>query len=546
MPYDPERAQRAVEFIESLKHYKGEKAGERFILEDWQREDIIKPLFGTVRENGLRQFQKAYIEIPRKNGKTMLAAAISLYLLCADGEKGAEMEGAATTRDQAGKLYNAMSGIISQDPYLQKILDAKDYNKKVTFPKYNSFYEVTSSEAASEHGGDLFAAVFDELHAQKDREFYDVIDTSFGSRLEPMFIQITTAGYDKESICRTQHDLIANNYLDDTNEGWINENCYRTKPDSKLKDESLFGYIRAAEDEAEYDDKEAWYDANPGLEDEHGNGFRKLRDIESKAVTAERDVAFRNTFKRLYLNIWTDARTAWIKMKKWRRCGQDFDESKLEGKLCYGGLDLSSTTDLTAFVLLFPLEIGVYIKPHIFIPRQTVYERTKEDGVPYKTWMDQDYIIDTPGDTTDYNTIKETILNANRKYQIHSVGYDDWNATQIIQELMSRIDLVPIYMTYKYLSSPTKTLKKKTIDGDIVHNNHTVLDWCSSNMMLEKDSNDNIKPSKKESTERIDPMVALVMAMDRLNRETEDAHDHINERVKKGESPIIEVNANKE
>lgn len=541
MPYDPDRAQKAVDFIESLRHYKGEWAGKRIILEPWQKNHIIKPLFGTVREDGLRQFRTAYIEIPRKNGKTMLAAAISLYLLCADGEAGAEMEGAATTRDQAGKLYNAMAGIISQSGFLQKILKVRDYKKKVILPKYNSFYEVTSSEADSEHGGDLFAAIFDELHAQKDREFFDVIATSFGSRREPLFVQITTAGYDKESICRIQHNLVTSNYLDDTNKDFINENCYRTLPDSKLRDKSFFGYIRAAADDAEYDDRQAWYDANPALESEKKKGFRKLSDIEELSLKAERDIAFRNTFKRLYLNIWTDSRTAWINQKKWRDCGDEYTDEFLEGRLCYGGLDLSSTTDLTAFVLLFPIEGYLYIKLYPFIPIKTVRERSKEDGVPYQAWADQGYIITTPGDSVDQNTIKRTILEANQKYVIHSIGYDSWEATKLVTEIMERIEMVPIGMSFKPMSSPTKALIKYTIDGKIKHRNNPVLDWCSSNLMLLEDNNENKRPSKKDSTERIDPMVALIMAIDRYNRETGGGESGYDERVKQGESPIIEV-----
>ena len=543
MPYDRKRAEKVIKFIESLKHSKGKWAGKRFKLERWQKEDIIKPLFGTVTKDGKRQFKKAYIEIPRKNGKTELAAGICDYLLYADGEEGAEIYGAADTVDQAALIYKAAVSMIRQNETLLKLTKIIDYRNLVEFTLKNSIYKVIARKASGAHGKDASGVIFDELHTQKDSEFYDVLDTSGGSREEPLFISITTAGYDKQSPCRKEHDYCINNFLDDTNKGWINDHCFRTRPESKLRDPTYFCYIRAADPEADWRDEKTWYQANPALENtKTGEGFRKLSDIRAKALKADRDLSFRNTFKRLYLNVWTDSVTSWIKMERWRRCKKKISEEQLQGQICYGGLDLASTTDIAAFILLFPIGKYLYIKLWAFIPEATIRERSKTDGVPYSEWVQKGLIIPTPGDWIDFNAIKNKILEARSKYKIHSIAYDRWEATQLVQELIDiNVDMVPMGQGFASMSAPTKELIKLTLSEKLQHGGDPVLNWASSNLVLKEDPAGNIKPSKKDSTEKIDPMVALIMAIDRWSRENIQKGSVYDKRAEEGKDVLLEV-----
>jgi phage terminase large subunit-like protein len=332
--FDERAAQGAVRFFERLLvHVKGEWAGRSFKLQGWQREEIIRPLFGWKRQDGTRRYRTAYIEIPRKNGKSSLAAGIALYLFFADDEYGAEVYSAAADRDQAGIVFGLASDMVATSPELAKRCQV--YKRAIVNPGTMSTYRVLSADAPTKHGLNAHGVVIDELHAQPNRELVDVLVTSTGARRQPMVVAITTAGFDRESVCWEYHEYA------------------RQVLSGIIEDESFFAYIRAAEEDDDWTDPAVWQKANPGL-----GVTVKLDYLETEARRAEQVPAYQNTFRRLHLNQWTQQESRWMDMTAWDACGEPIDAKLLEGQVCYGGLDLASSSDLASLGLIFPAESG--------------------------------------------------------------------------------------------------------------------------------------------------------------------------------------------
>ncbi len=497
-------ADKAVDFIESLKHVKGEYAGLPFILEKWQKDDIIRPLFGTLNPDGFRQYRKAYLTVARKNGKSEMAAAIALYLLFADKEPGAEIYGAATDREQAGIVYSVAKRMVEASPELMRRSKIIDSKKRIVVPRTGSFYTAVSKEVMSKHGYDASGIVFDELHAQKDRELWDVLTTSTGSRRQPLIVAVTTAGYDRQSICYEEYSYAKKVLKGD------------------VIDPTYFAYIREIGPRDSWKNEKNWHKANPALKT-----FRKIEEMRSAFKKALTTPAFQNTFIRLYLNRWTQNVSRWIDIDKWDRCGGTVDAKKLAGRTCYGGLDLASSIDIAAFVLVFPPEKdgGRFdILCRFWIPRENMIERVKKDRVQYNVWADEKYITPTPGNVIDYARIEADILKDSETFDIKEAGFDRWGAIQLVQNLEGEnMTMVPMGQGYKTMSPPTKQLIPLTLNKKINHGGNPVLTWMAENMVIETDPAENMKPSKKQSTEKIDGMVALIMALDRALRHDESA-----------------------
>ena len=337
--FDKDAANLAVRFFEKLLlHSKGEWAGKPFKLQDWQREDIIRPLFGWKRkdapkiEDCTRRYRTAYIEIPRKNGKSTLCAGLALYLLFADGEPGAEVYSAAADTDQARIVFEEAQRMVETSPALSE--HGQIYRRSIIVKSERSTYRVISADAHTKHGFNAHGIVFDELHAQPNRELWDVLNTSTGARRQPLMIMITTAGvYDPNSICWEQHEYA------------------RQVLNGAIDDPSYFAYIAAADEDDDWTSPVVWAKANPGL----GETI-KLDYLEAECRRAIQSPAYQNTFRRLHLNQWTSQDERWLDMAAWNACKREFPD--LKGRACFGGLDLASTTDIAAFVLCFPPEIG--------------------------------------------------------------------------------------------------------------------------------------------------------------------------------------------
>lgn len=497
--YDKEYADFAVAFIESLCHTKGTWAGKRFELMDWQ-EQIIRDLFGILKPNGYRQFNTAYIEIPKKNGKSELAAAVALLLTCGDGEQRAEVYGAAADRQQASIVFDVAADMVRMCPALNKRVKILASQKRLIYEPTNSFYQVLSAEAYSKHGFNVHGVVFDELHSQPNRKLYDVLTKGSGdARMQPLFFLITTAGTDTHSICYEVHqkaqDII----------------------DGRKIDPTFYPVIYGADDTEDWTSPKVWKKCNPSLGETIG-----MDKVKTACESAKQNPGKENSFRQLRLNQWVKQAVRWMPMDKWDKCAFAVNEDDLRGRVCYGGLDLSSTTDITAFVLVFPPldeEDKYVIIPYFWIPEDTLDLRVKRDRVPYDVWERQGYLQTTEGNVIHYGYIEKFIESLGERFNIREIAFDRWGAVQMVQNLEGMgFTVVPFGQGFKDMSPPTKELMKLTLEQRIAHGGHPVLRWNMDNIFVRTDPAGNIKADKEKSTEKIDGAIATIMALDRAIR----------------------------
>lgn len=510
--YDKAKADRAVAFIENLKHTKGKWAGKRFWLLPWQ-EQIVRDLFGIVKTDGNRQFLSAYVEMGKKNGKSELAAAIALYLLYADNEMSAEVYGAAADRQQASIVFDVANQMVKMSPALTKRSKIMGATKRIVNYSNAGFYQVLSAEVGTKHGLNVSGLVFDELHAQPNRKLYDVLTKGSGdAREQPLFFIITTAGTDRNSICYEMHtkalDILSGRKIDNT----------------------FYPVVYGLDINDDWHDEKNWYKANPSLG--YTIKIDRVREAYKEALT---NPAEENVFRQLRLNTWVNSTVCWIPEHIYDKGNIPFDENMLLGRVCYGGLDLSSTSDITAFVLVFPPRYDnepYYIIPYFWLPEETLDLRVRRDHVPYDVWKKNGYINVTEGNVIHYSFIEKFIENLGKKFNIKEIGVDRWNATQMIQNLEDiGFTMVPIGQGYKDMSPPTKEFYKLMLEGKLVHGGNPVLRWMAGNVVVEMDAAENIKPTKAKSTEKIDGIVAAVMALDRTIRNKEETSVYDNRGI---------------
>ncbi|WP_099877399.1 terminase large subunit [Streptococcus suis] len=509
--YDKVKADRAVTFINNLSHTKGKWAGKRFDLLPWQ-EQIVRDLFGIVKEDGNRQFLTAYIEIPKKNGKSELAAAIALYLLYADNEASAEVYGAACDRNQASIVFDVAKQMVQMSRPLEKRSKIMGATKRIVNYSNAGFYQVLSAETGTKHGLNVSGLVFDEIHAQPNRHLYDVLTKGSGdAREQPLFFIITTAGTDRNSICYELHTKA----LDILN--------------GRKKDTSFYPVVYGLSDEDDWNDEANWLKANPSLG--HTIGIDRVREAYQQALD---NPAEENVFKQLRLNMWTSSSVAWIPEHVYAKGNDPIQYESLKGRSCYAGLDLSSTSDITAFVLVFPPrfeEENYIVLPYFWLPEDTLELRCRRDHVLYDVWERQGYIKTTEGNVVHYGFIEKFIEDLSEIYHIKEIAYDRWNATQMVQNLEGMgLTMVPFGQGYKDMSPPSKELYKLMMEGKIQHGGHPVLKWMGQNVVMRQDPAGNIKPDKEKSVEKIDGIVALIMGLDRCIRHQIDEGSVYDER----------------
>ena len=500
--FDLQAALRVRAFFENfLRHSKGQFANQSFELLEWQWQGIIAPLFGWKRPDGTRRYRRGYIEVPKKNGKSTLFSGLSLYLLTADGEPGAEVYSAAVDRDQASIVYTEAANMVEASPHLSSRLNVVRSTKRIVFPAKKSFFKALSADVSAQEGLNAHAILIDELHAQKNRQLWDTLRYAGSARRQPLHLSITTAGYDKHSICWEQHSY-ASQVIDGT-----------------IEDSSFFGFIAAADDNDDWTTEATWKKANPSF----GITMDATQFAED-CKEARESPAKENTFRRYRLNQWTEQDVRWLSMEKWDACSELAEE--LEGRTCYGGLDLSSTTDITAFVLVFPDDDGRYdVLCWFWVPEDGARQREKKDRVPYRTWIKQGLIEATPGEVVDYDRIRQTIVELGERYNIAEIAVDRWNATQIASQLSNDgFEIVAFGQGFASMNSPTKKLEELILAKKLAHGGNPVLRWMAGNVSIEKDAADNWKPSKKRSPERIDGIVALIMAAGRAALANQPEH----------------------
>lgn len=507
--YDKEKADRAVAFIQSLKHTKGQWAGKPFNLLPWQ-EQIIRDLFGVVKPSGYRQFNTAYVEVPKKCGKSELAAAVALLLTCGDFEERAEVYGCAADRQQASIVFEVAADMVRMCPALNRRVKILASTKRLIFLPTNSFYQVLSAEAYSKHGFNIHGVVFDELHTQPNRKLFDVMTKGSGdARTQPLYFLITTAGTDTHSICYETHQKAK-----DILEG-------------RKVDKTFYPVIYGADDNDDWTDPKVWKKANPSL----GETIT-MEKVRAAFESARQNPGEENAFRQLRLNQWVKQAVRWMPMEKWNACSFDVNPEELEGRVCYGGLDLSSTTDITAFVLVFPPvddeDDKYYIMPFFWIPEDNLILRVNRDHVPYDIWQRQGYLETTEGNVVHYGYIEKFIEKLGEKYNIREIAFDRWGAVQMVQNLEGMgFTVVPFGQGFKDMSPPTKELMKLTLEKRLAHGGHPVLSWMMDNIFIRRDPAGNIKPDKEKSTEKIDGAVATIMALDRAIRCGNDTSESV-------------------
>lgn len=515
--FDEDAAQLALDFFDHpedgcIRHVEGAIAGQPFKLEKWQRA-VVANLFGWKRKDLLsrivRRYREALVYVPRKNGKTPFVAALALLVLFCDGEVGAQCYVAAGDREQAGLLFRQARGMVEQDP----ALDARcriyggasggGQGRSIVRPD-GSYLRVISADADTKHGGNTHLAIVDELHVQPNRDLVDVLRTSMASqnRKQPLMVFVTTADYARESICNEIHD-------------------YASKVrDGHISDPAFLPVIFEASKEDAWDDPETWEKANPNL-----GVSVSLEYMERECQRAKDTPAVENTFRRLHLNQKTEQDVRAIPMDKWRACTKVIDPAawrlqqidRLKGRTCFGGLDLGSTGDLTALALLFPPENDerLTVLPFFWVPGESARLREKRDRVPYPLWIEQGFIFETEGDVTDYAKVRLDMNNLAQSYGIQELAVDRlFQGAQLCTELMSDgFNLLAFGQGFLSMAAPTRRLLELIGGGELETGANPVLTWMASNAATEQDAAGSLKFSKKKSTERIDGIVALTMAV---------------------------------
>ena len=499
-PYylDKKAGNRVIQFFErELVHVKGEWYGKKVILEQWQK-DFLMELFGKKdKKTGFRQYKSVWLEIPRKNGKSFWASGLTLYLTYADNEPGAENICAACDKEQADIVFKTARSMVLENEKLKTM--GEIYVRSLLVRETGSFLKVVSADAFSKHGQNLHSFCVDEVHAQPSRDLIDVLTTSMGSRRQSLEIYLTTAGFDRNTICWEMHE-------------------YACKVrDGEIIDPTFLPVIYAADEKDDWTKEATWRKANPNY------GVSVYEDyFKRKCKRAQDEPGFENTFKRLHLNMWTEQDVRWLPMDHWQKCVADYNLEDLEGLECYGGLDLSSTTDLTSLNLVFPdLESDVpkyKTLAFFWIPEENILKREQRDKVPYRRWVKDGLVTATPGNIIDYDWIRKDINELGERFNILEIAVDRWNATQLATQLDGDgFKIVLFGQGYVSMNSPSKELESLIYSGRLEHNNHEILNWNASNVATEQDAAGNIKPSKKKSNKRIDGVVAMIMGLGRAS-----------------------------
>lgn len=501
--FDAAEADRVVRFFHThVKHTVGKFAGQKFILEPWQRK-LIRRLFGwKKRSDGTRKHRQLFLFVPRKNGKSTLCAGIALYLLHADGEKGAHIVSAAADAKQASIIFDTARDMNTGDPLLSS--RAQSYRQSLVIYDTGSNYKVLSSVAGTKHGENLHGVLFDELHTQEDRDLYDVLKTSTASRDRSLECYITTAGYDRDSICYEVYEYAKRCLTGEVEDPSMLAAIFEADP---KEDEKKYGPLWWAHEEV-------WRKANPN----YGISINK-EYFERQIIAAKQSLSFLATFLRLHLNVWTEADVGAIPMEEWRECGNlPISKDELAGSKCWLGIDLSSKDDLTALALLFYVN-GIWkVLMHFWCPEETIKKLTSRGRNDYRTWAERGYLTVVPGKNIDTEIIRNLIRDViSKMYQIEEICFDPWQAHALANKLAKEDGMVTVGVRqgYQTLSEPTKEFLAIVADRKIAHGNNPILSWNASNLATESDPAGNLKPSKKRSKLKIDGCSAIITALAR-------------------------------
>jgi phage terminase large subunit-like protein len=514
--FDVAAALRAIAFPELLKHYKGEWAGQPIALEGWEK-FVLGALFGWKRADGTRRFRSLYLEVAKKNGKTILAAIIAILLAFFDGEAGAEVYSIATKRDQAKLSWNDAKHLIAKNPWLNAKLHT--FALSIADEASASFFRPLGRDSGdAEQGINAHGAIIDELHVIDDSDSIDNVETAMSARRQPLIVKITTAGKKRQSV-------------------WSDERSDAVAVvEGRATDDSMLVMVYTLDEGDDPFDEAVWPKANPNLGVSVSVDF--LREQAAKAKRSPGKLA---GYLQLRMNVPTQQSTKALDIDEWDKCsgrpdGEEYDDWIARvipaGSVGYGGLDLASVRDLTALIIPFRDSDGfVDVLCRFWCPEDGIAERSRIDGVPYADWARDGWLIATPGNVTDYTYVRRELtgryLDGDRlaqdpeclanRYEIAELGYDRWNATQLATEFTEDgATCIQIPQTYAGLGPGWRELERLILDGRLRHGGHPVLRWMAGNVEVETDGAGNQKPSKAKSSERIDGIVGLTMGIARL------------------------------
>lgn len=502
--FDAEAAERFFKFCTYLKHYKGECSGKQFDLEPWQR-FIFGNIYGWLDEKNHWRYKEAYIEIPRKNGKTTMASAGALYDAGFVERSGAEVYCVATKEDQAKLLFNDCIAYINQSDEIGSIYNHLSGRSiiYVSDTARTSFIKPLGSDSKRLDGLNPLSVYADELHAWNKRELWDVMEDAFGARQQYHMIAITTAGYNKNGIC-------------------FEERKHLTRIlEGQIEADNKFGVIYTLDEDDQKDWKKpkVWHTANPNL----GVG-KEVAYMEAQARKVSQVPSKLNSFLNKQLNIWTDVEQAWIRSDNWKNCGSDVNEDMLKGLTCYAGMDLARVNDLSAVAYYFPAQKGLdkaTLLVDFFVPDWELKAREQRDQVPYKLWSENHNLILTTGKTTDWDFIHYSVMQRSGLFNIAAFGYDRHFAGELVSKLeKDDIPMTKFGMGYISMGSPTQEMERQIVANELQYFNCPVLTWNFLNCVVSKDPAGNLKPDKAKSVDRIDGAVASIIALGMfLNRE---------------------------
>lgn len=507
MRFDPGSAQRVIDFFRThVRHVQGHMAGKPYMLEPWEAA-VLANTFGWLREDGTRRYREVFYYVPRKNSKSTLGAGLILYMLLVDPERNAQVVGAAADRAQASLIYDIAKLMVLTDvlpsgrpgPLARRCTVTK--SQKTISLADGSFYRAISADAETKHGLNLHCVVIDELHAQPNRELVDVLMTSTAARKQPLVVHFTTADYDRPSICNEKLSYA------------------RKVRDGVIQDPAFLPVIYEALASDDWKDRAVWHRVNPNL-----GKSKSLEYMEREFQRAQDQPTYVNTFKRLELNQQTPTDVRWLDMSRWDACPGAIDLEALAGRRCWGGLDLGQTDDLTAFVLAFEgdEEGTVIFHATFWCPQEIAEKRDRVDRVPYLTWIREGWIKTTPGDWTDYRFVERDILAMIERYELVDIAVDPYNAAQTIRALEDAGHQTVIFRQgFQNFAAPTKDFDRRVRAGMVNHGGNPVLRWNASNACAKENEHGDIMLVKGRSADKIDGIVACLMALARLNAQEE-------------------------
>jgi phage terminase large subunit-like protein len=511
--FDVGPVDRFLRFCRQLRHIKGSKwAGRKFEPDMWQIVFVIAPLFGWRQEDGLRLRRTLYEEVPKKNGKSTLAAALALYLLTADQEPGAEVVAAAGDKEQARAVFDVASNMAKGSPALAKRL--RFIKGQITYEEKVSWFKVLSADGDLKAGLNLHGAVIDELLVQKKRTLVDNLEGATGSREQPLIAYLTTAGLDDPGSIYSEK----RNYSEKVAKGDLVDDTWQT-------------VIYTIDVDDDWADPTTWAKANPGL------GISVQLDyLQRKCAQAQASPASQNTFLRDHLNVRTGQVTRWLDVKKWDKSGAQWlhpIESQLRGSIAYAGLDLASTSDLAALSIIIPEWVADPDNPDELVevynwflrawtPKDTLHEREERDQAPYQQWVDEGHLIATPGNVIDYDTIEDEVYRVAGALELRRLHFDRWGSKQIIQHIRDELGHDKVFemgQGFASMSPAMKEAERLILQERIRHGGNPLLRYSIQSLAVKSDPAGNLKPDRDKSTGRIDPFVAGVMAIDAWSRD---------------------------